>query len=223
MTAEIISRTHPTGLLLRPDLAPHVTRPVEQLHPGQHRIVPGRPKLRVADLTSKPAQRSHARMRPAVPARRLQGRALWLARLAIAVLVGAAAACYYDLETPDTVSAVAGSALALGRGPIAALRRLLRGQQRHEIGCEHPHLYGPCRVDPGAGGLDVLDPHEYALFVTMRADTGEVRIEHQIGDNARADRDMARLAAEIVDEIGIAAVNRELVLIHTRRGDELNP
>jgi len=42
-----------------------------------------------------------------------------------------------------------------------------------------------------------FDADNYALMVTMRADTGLVEIQHQAGDTHRADQDMARLAAEI--------------------------
>lgn len=196
MTAQIVSRTHPAGLLLSVAPAPHAPQP-EQVPPGRHRVVTGAPNLRVTDLADAQIAPSR-RYRHAVPYRPLQGRERRLARLAIVALVGAAIACWYDLATPDTVTAVAGSAAVVPRMSLAGVRRILGRLV----------------------GLEVHDPRDYALVVSMHATTGEVRIEHQNGDDTQANRDMARLAAEVIDELGVEPVNRELVLIDVRRGED---
>lgn len=64
--------------------------------------------------------------------------------------------------------------------------------------------------------LEFFDGRAYRLMVTMHADTGEVRIEHQAGSDAQADTDMAMLAAEIVDQIGCAPVARAVQMIRCR-------
>lgn len=70
--------------------------------------------------------------------------------------------------------------------------------------------------DPDA--LEFFDGRAYRLMVTMHADTGEVRIEHQAGTDAQADTDMAMLAAEIIDQIGRAPVDRAVQMIRCRAG-----
>lgn len=197
MTAQIVSRTHPAGLLLSIPPAPHAPQP-EQLPPGRHRVIAGTPNLRVTDLAAEAQIAPTRRYCHATPYRPLTGRALWLTRLAVAAITGAAIACCWDLATPDTVTAVAGSAAVVPRMSLAGVRRILGRLV----------------------GLEVHDPRDYALVVSMHATTGEVRIEHQNGDDTQANRDMARLAAEVIDELGVEPVNRELVLIDVRRGED---
>lgn len=211
MTAQIVSRAHRAGALLRVP-----TRPRSSYGPPAHRYRPGSPTVHARDLVAAAQIAPRRQLRRVKPYAPLTGRAVWLARLAWALLAGAALVCFWDLATPDAAALVVGSTFAAGRSPLQRLRRFLLGEQRHTSGCEHTHLYGRCSPDPGADGVEILDPLEYALFVTMRADNGEVRIEHQIGDDTRAARDMARLAAEIIDEIGIHAVNSELVRLDLR-------
>jgi hypothetical protein len=63
---------------------------------------------------------------------------------------------------------------------------------------------------PRVEDLVAYEGDAYALMITMRADNREVRVEHQIGDDAQAQTDMARLAAEIIDHLGLGPVAREL-------------
>lgn len=51
-----------------------------------------------------------------------------------------------------------------------------------------------------------FDGRDYALMVAIRADNGAVEIQHQAGSDEAADRQMARLAAEIIDQVGVDAV-----------------
>jgi hypothetical protein len=76
---------------------------------------------------------------------------------------------------------------------------------------------------PDTGEIGYIDARPYALLVTLHADTGEVRIEHQAGDAARADADMARLAAEIIEQLGTAPVVRALLDIGADTALDLTP
>lgn len=57
--------------------------------------------------------------------------------------------------------------------------------------------------------LEYFGAADYALMVTMTHD-GRVEIQHQAESDRVADRRMARLAAEIIDEIGVAPVVEQL-------------
>lgn len=67
-----------------------------------------------------------------------------------------------------------------------------------------------------ADELAYYDPAHYRLFVTVD-NNGVVQIEHQAGSNRTADVEMARLAAEIIDQIGPDAVAAAL------GADEVSP
>lgn len=54
-----------------------------------------------------------------------------------------------------------------------------------------------------------FDGRDYALMVTVRADNGLVEIQHQPASDDVADRQMARLAAQIIDQVGAAAVAQQ--------------
>lgn len=56
-------------------------------------------------------------------------------------------------------------------------------------------------ADPAPDQLDYYDARDYTLLVTVRASDGRVTVEHQAGDDQQANRDLARLAAEIVDQL----------------------
>lgn len=61
-----------------------------------------------------------------------------------------------------------------------------------------------------AGDLVAYDARDYELMVTVTAGTHEVRVEHAAGDYEQANRGMARLAADVIDQLGPAAVNDAL-------------
>lgn len=201
MTADIVSRPGRLERASRPvrDRARQVWTRAQAASPylrrGRHHRTAG-PNLRTVDLTGEPTIEIPA-VRP-THAAPLTGWSLLamrggiaLAWLAFVLLVLANGGTDAATVVGDVTAAAAVPLLR----PLAALRRL-----RHHV-----------------AGVEVFDPRDYALVVTMHADTGEVRVQHQAGDNALADRDMARLAAEIIDQVGVAAVNRECVLIETRR------
>jgi hypothetical protein len=62
----------------------------------------------------------------------------------------------------------------------------------------------------GEGELMYVDAREVELLVTVAAGTHEVRVEHTSGDYDKANRDMARLAADVIDQLGPDAVNQAL-------------
>jgi hypothetical protein len=62
----------------------------------------------------------------------------------------------------------------------------------------------------GEGDLLAYSAHDYELMVTVAAGTHEVRVEHAAGDYEKANRDMARLAADVIDQLGPDAVNQAL-------------
>lgn len=66
------------------------------------------------------------------------------------------------------------------------------------------------KVTPYRPDAEHYDPADYTLWVTVRADNGLVEIQHQAEPDHIADRRMARLAAEIIDEIGPGPVVEQL-------------
>lgn len=67
--------------------------------------------------------------------------------------------------------------------------------------------------------LEYFDARQYTLMLTVRADTGLVEIQHQAGSDGVADRQMARLAAEIIDALGPHAVINQLGADDLRASD----
>jgi hypothetical protein len=64
------------------------------------------------------------------------------------------------------------------------------------------------------GELMYVDARDVELLVTVAAGTHEVRVEHADGDYDKANRDMARLAADVIDQLGPGPVVKALRNLH---------
>lgn len=78
------------------------------------------------------------------------------------------------------------------------------------------HRAGQAVIETAAGYLAYYDGRDYALMLTVDQH-GRVEIQHQADSDQVADRRMARLAAEIIDQIGPAPVLEQL------GSDEIGP